>query len=41
MGKSKFGLRVGTLASSSLAAGLRKAEREQSIKLRHRVNVET
>jgi len=40
-GKSKFGLRVRTLASSSLAACLRKAEREESMKLRRRVNVET
>jgi len=41
MGKSKFGLRVGTLAHSSLAACLREAETGQSMKLRHRVNVET
>jgi len=40
-GKSKFGLRIVTLASSSLAACVRKAGREQSMKFRHRVNVET
>ena len=42
MGKSKFCLRVRTPASSSLAGIVcEKNEREQSMKLRHKVNVET
>jgi len=41
MEKSKFSLRVGTLASSSLATSVWKAEREESMKLRHRVNIVT